>query len=223
MLRLAIALMFLACLAWAQDDQQQPPQPHTQRPVVQHKATPEEDLPNSEVEPEICKQVDNKDHRLMTQEERLLQADCEPVHDSGRLVWVNPKYIEEDIARNKAQAYAQTHGQDKVVHLTPIVTDKDGNVLDEAAQKKLDMDHWNELHASGQCTKVAQDLVKHNDEYHRACTPAHHSGRCMQYGKEIGTVAFCAVSPDDPELGYKVRAIKDDFMATAITMAQSNQ
>jgi hypothetical protein len=114
--------------------------------------------------------------------------------------------------------------------LTPKVYDKDGNLLDEAAQQKIARDDWNKLIASGQCTKAAQDLVNNKDKYQESCQALATTGRrayggpeCGKYFREKDLISACAVSPDDPEHGYKRRAIRSDPMPTAIVMAQEKQ
>ena len=78
--------------------------------------------------------------------------------------------------------------------------------------------------ASGKCEKAAQDLVKNFDSYQQRChgrgTKPEDMASCRQFSDEKNALAVCAVPPDDPERGYKRRAIQHDPMPTAFAMAQ---
>jgi hypothetical protein len=180
----------------------------------------------TEQRPELCNQLDAypKDH-AWTGEETWERHLCQGVLSGGKRLYPTQEDMLAYVAERDAEIERKNEESMRnaeTIELTPKVYDKDGNLLDEAAQQKITRDNWNKLIASGQCVKVAQDLVRNSDDYQR-CHETGRRAKCEQYYREASVLSACAVSPDDPEHGYKRRAIRRDPMPTAIALANDKQ
>jgi hypothetical protein len=156
----------------------------------------------------------------------LIRAGCRGNIVNGKRVYPSEANIEQELQRSRDEAKAVTATDDGTV-LKPKVVDKNGNVLDDAAQLKMAEANWAKLVASGKCEKAAQHYIANHDLTETCGNGRRGPGTsCPQQAalaSDVSTIAMCAVSPDDPDHGPKRRAIRSDPMAVAETMAQGKQ
>ena len=169
----------------------------------------------SEQKPEACTQIDQlkaqgTDH-IWTHDERMIRNLCDT--GSG---YVPPRYpTQADIEAAVAKSHTQQAAQPVNEKYDPSWYGADPKDTAAAVAK------WNTLHANGECKRAAQAVVAHGAELEESCkTISYHSAACRTYANQRSTVAFCAMPQDEPNHGFKFRAILKDPMPTATVMAQ---